>query len=104
MTQLLKALNERFKGEEGLDELATISEHGCSGGVAGFIYSTELAIFFDEHESAIEEILEELQVSLDTLVKDTDRWTFQEMKESAVWIVVEEYAHLQIQEAELVLV
>ena len=93
---LERALRKRFSGAEGLDELKDITKHGCSGGVGGFIYSTELAIFFDEYEEDIETVLEELQLPLSSLVKDTENWTFQEMKETAVWIVVEEYATLRV--------
>ena len=87
---LERALWDRFSGEEGKDELATISEHGCSGGVGGFIYTDELDEFFDEHESDIEDVLQELGVRFSDLVEDEESWTFQEMKERSVWIVVEE--------------
>ena len=101
-SKLERALWERFGGTakgfspEGMDDLITVAQYGCSAGVSGFIYSTELAIFFDEHEEDIEEVLQELQIPLTSLVKDLKRWTFQEMKETAVWIVVEEYARLKV--------
>ena len=93
---LERALWDRFSGEEGKDELATISEHGCSGGVGGFIYTEELDQFFDEHESDIEDVIQELDIRLENLVRDSTSWTFSEMKQNAVWVVVEEYARLQV--------
>ncbi len=91
---LERALRERFSGEKGKDELTTISEHGCSGGVGGFIYSQEINEFFNEHESEIEDVLSEMMISLHYLVKDPedDGWTFAELKQNAVWTIVEEYA------------
>ena len=95
---LERALWDRFSGEAGKDELATISEHGCSGGVGGFIYTEELDQFFDEHESDIEDVLNELMLPLTSLVRDPESWTFSEMKQNAVWVVVEEYAKLKVDE------
>ncbi len=96
LQNLKLALDQRFDGSEGLEELETITTHGMSGGVSGFIYSTELAEFFDKHESAIEETVTDMNIRLENLVKDSTSWTCQEVKESAVWLVVEEYANLRV--------
>ena len=96
LNRLNQALDARFNGTEGLQELEDITKHGMAGGVGGFIYSTELAEFFDKHESAIEETVTDMNIRLDNLVKDSTSWTFQEVKESSVWLVVEEYANLRV--------
>ena len=96
LNRLNQALDARFNGTEGLQELEDITKHGMAGGVSGFIYSTELAEFFDEHENAIEETLTDMDIRLEDLVKDQTSWTFQEVKERSVWIVVEEYATFRV--------
>jgi len=96
LNRLNQALDARFNGTEGLQELESITTHGMAGGVGGFIYSTELAEFFDEHENAIEETLTVMDIRLEDLVRDQTSWTFQEVKERSVWIVVEEYATFRV--------
>ena len=96
LNRLNQALDARFNGTEGLQELEDITKHGMAGGVSGFIYSTELAEFFDEHENAIEETLAVMDIRLEDLVRDQTSWTFQEVKERSVWIVVEEYATFRV--------
>ena len=100
-TRLQQALDARFEGPDRIQELRDITKHGLSGGVGGFIYSSELADFFDEHESDIEDVLQEMDFPFSDLVEDEESWTFQGMKERAVWIVVEEYAHLRMAQASL---
>ena len=98
-TQLEPSLNKRFLNDDAgeyLSELEDISMHGCGGGVSGFLYTHELNEFFDEHESDIEDVLNELDIRLENLVRDSTSWTFSEMKQNAVWVVVEEYAKLQV--------
>ena len=92
------ALDRRFEGSEGLDELRDISRHGLSGGVGGFIYYTELNRFFHEHEAAIEETLQDMGVTLKMLIQNAPNGTFQTIRQNAVWLVVEEYAHLRVDE------
>jgi len=91
MSNLERALSQRFTDQ---DEIRDIANHGCSGGVSGFIYSSELFEFFNEHESDLEDLMHELGLSLKDLVKDPDDWTFQEMRETMVWLAVE--AHCQL--------
>ena len=96
MTKLKAALDARFTD---FSELEDITNYGMASGFSGFIYSTEVAEFFDEHESDIEDVLDELDIQLNQLVKDTTAWTFQEVKEAAVWIVVEDYAFHKVENA-----
>ena len=109
LENLKLALDQRFLGSEGLDELRDITNHGLSGGVSGFIYYTELNRFFHEHEAAIEETLEGMEVTLEMLLSSVNSYTigkapdglrdtFQTIRQNAVWTVVEEYARLRVDE------
>ena len=88
MTNLERALSLRFTDNS---EIRDVANYGCAGGVSGFIYSSELFEFFNEHESDIEDVLHELGFTFASLVADPDDWTFQELREKSVWIVVEYY-------------
>jgi hypothetical protein len=90
MTNLERALSHRFTDQA---EIRDVANHGCAGGVSGFIYSSELFEFFNEHESDLEDLMQELGLALGDLVKDTNDWTYQEMRENTVWIAVESYCH-----------
>jgi hypothetical protein len=90
MTNLELALSHRFTDQT---EIRDVANHGCAGGVSGFIYSSELFEFFNEHESDLEDLMQELGLGLGDLVKDTNDWTYQEMRENTVWIAVESYCH-----------
>jgi len=96
LENLKLALDRRFEGSEGLEELRDISRHGLSGGVGGFIYYTELNRFFHEHEAAIEETLQDMGVTLKMLIQNAPNGTFQTIRQNAVWLVVEEYAQLRV--------
>ena len=109
LENLKLALDRRFEGSEGLEELRDISRHGLSGGVGGFIYYTELNRFFHEHEAAIEETLQDMGVTLEMLLSSVNNYTigeapdglrdtFQTIRQNAVWTVVEEYARLRVDE------
>ena len=98
LENLKLALDRRFEGSEGLEELEDISCHGLSGGVAGFIYYNELNQFFAEHEAAIEETLQDLGVTLQMLTQNAPNGTFQTIRQNTVWLVVEEYAHQRLNE------
>ena len=71
------------------DEIRDVAKYGCSGGVSGFIYSTELYNFFSDFEEEIQDILDSYEIKPEDLVSDPNYWTFQEMREKAVWTVVE---------------
>ena len=96
-SSLITTLENRF---DDPDEIRDISNHGITGGFSGFIYSTELCEFFDRYEDELADHLEDLGVTLSDLVEDETCWTFQEIKEKSVWIVVESWAHIRAEEAE----
>jgi hypothetical protein len=93
MTNLERALSERFTDSS---EIRDVAKHGCSGGVSGFIYSSELFEFFNEHESDIEDVLDEVGIKYQDLVSDPEDWTFQELREKAVWYIVGYYCQLLV--------
>ena len=100
-TDLELALNKRFLNDEDGDylcDMKDIATHGIAGGFSGFIYSTELCEFFDEHESDIEDLLHDMDISLNDIVADPESWTYQEVKERSVWIAVEEYCSRKVDE------
>ena len=89
MSRLDSALAARFTD---LDEIKDVANYGCAGGVSGFIYSTELAVFFDEHEDEIENIMDDYGITYQDLVPEAQ--TMQQYKEAAVWFIVESYCQL----------
>ena len=91
MTRLNDALAARFTDA---DEIKDVANHGCSGGVSGFIYSSELYDFFNEHEDEIENILDSYDITYSSLVPDAV--SFQQYREAAVWFVVESYCQAQL--------
>ncbi len=97
MTCLHDALDRRF---DDMAEIMDVAKYGCAAGVGGFIYSTELCEFFNEHESEIEEVLDQMDVKLHDLVSDPEYYSFQELKEKAVWFVVENYCAERVLEHE----
>ena len=91
MTNLERALSLRFTDSS---EIRDVASRGCIGGVSGFIYSSELCEFFNEHESDIEDVLNELDMMYTDLLpnlSDDDSYSFQQLREAAVWFVVEYY-------------
>ena len=91
MTNLERVLSLRFTDHS---EIRDVARHGCIGGVSGFIYSSELFEFFNEHESDIEDILNELDMMYTDLLpnlSEDDSYSFQQLREAAVWFVVEYY-------------
>ena len=97
MTALTDALDRRF---DDMAEIMDVAKYGCAAGVSDFIYSTELCEFFNEHESDIEDVLDVMDVKLHDLVSDPEYYSFQELKEKAVWFVVEEYCQSRVLEHE----
>ena len=96
VSPMYDALAERF---DDLDECKDVAEYGCSAGVSDFIYSSELAEFYDKYEDEIETELDSLGLTYADLVDTTDFWTLQECKEKAVWCVVEMYCHQRVDAA-----
>ena len=90
------ALAERF---DDMDECKDVAEYGCSAGVSGFIYSTELAEFFDKYEDEIESELDVYGLKYEDLLDTSEFYTMQELKEKAVWCIVEMYCHNRVDAA-----
>ena len=86
MNDLLQALTERFTD---LDEIKDVATNGCSGGVSGFIYNQEIDEFFNKYEVEIEDLLELHCMQPSDLVFNVDCWSFKEVRQFAVWFVVE---------------
>ncbi len=96
-TQQFTILDREFE----VDELKDIANHGMSGGVSGFIYSTELMECYDKHEDTILDCLDAFADDLGeqsgtawvikSFTKDDDDcfYTMQDIKEHAVWMYVE---------------
>jgi hypothetical protein len=98
MTTLHDALTARF---DDIDEIKDVANYGCSAGVSGFIYSTELAKFYDNYEDDIEDELDNIGLKLHDLVDTDEFYTMQELKEKSVWCVVELWCQAQLDAHEL---
>lgn len=96
VSPMYDALAERF---DDMDEIKDVAEYGCSAGVSDFIYSTELAEFFDKYEDEIESELDSLGLKYTDLIDTDEFWTLQECKEKAVWCIVEMYCHQRVDAA-----
>ncbi len=94
MSNLINALKERFTDK---DEINDIAKYGAHNGVNGFIYSSELYDFFNKYEDDIEEIMNDRDLMYTDLIKG-DHETFQQLREAAVWFVVELYCQEKISE------
>ena len=90
------ALAERF---DDMDEIKDVAEYGCVAGVSDFIYSTELAEFFDKYEDEIESELDVYGLKYEDLLDTSEFYTMQELKEKAVWCIVEMYCHQRVDAA-----
>ena len=77
VSPMFDALAERF---DDMDEIKDVAEYGCFAGVSGFIYSTELAEFFDKYEDEIEDELDSLGLKYTDLIDTDEFWTLQECK------------------------
>ena len=88
VSPMFDALAERF---DDMDEIKDVAEYGCSAGVSDFIYSSELAEFYDKYEDEIECELDTYGLKYEDLVDSSEFYTMQEIKEKAVWVVVETY-------------
>ena len=90
------ALTARF---DDIDEIKDVAEYGMASGFSGFIYSTELAEFFDKYEDEIEDELDTYGLKYTDLVDTSEFYTMQECKEKAVWCVVEMYCQQRVDAA-----
>ena len=91
---MFDALAERF---DDMDEIKDVAEYGCAAGVSDFIYSTELAEFFDKYEDEIECELDSYGLKYDDLLDTSEFYTMQELKEKAVWSIVELYCQQRVE-------
>ena len=88
MSRLFDALDERF---DDIEEVKDVYNHGCGGGVGGFIYYSETRAFFFEHEDEIEDYVS--QIYGDQILKEiaTTNTSINQMINQMVWMVVEDY-------------
>ena len=90
---MFDALAERF---DDMDECKDVAEYGCVADVSDFIYSSELCEFFDKYEDEIESELDSLGLKYEDLVNTDEFYTMQDIKEKAVWCVVETYCQQRV--------
>ena len=91
MDLLKEALDKRF---DDIEECKDVMNHGCSGGVTGFIYYSETSEFYDQYESDIEEILYDIGF-IHNYERD-EAVSIQQLKNAAVWAVVEYYCSCRV--------
>ena len=89
-SRLTKALDERF---DDMDEIKDVADHGCEGGVSGFIYYSETRKFFDEYQEEIEQELNEFLGDdyLKQILNTTSIQSVTQLKNYMVWSVVSMY-------------
>ena len=93
---MFDALAERF---DDMDEIKDVAEYGCAAGFSDFIYSSELCEFFDKYEDEIESELDGLGIKYEDLVDSSEFYTMQDIKENAVWTIVEMYCNQRVDAA-----
>ena len=89
-SRLTVALDERF---DDIEEIKDVADHGCEGGVSGFIYYHETRKFFDEYQEEIEQELEELYGDdyLKQILNTSSIQDVTQLKNYMVWSVVSMY-------------
>ena len=89
-SRLTVALDERF---DDIEEIKEVADHGCEGGVSGFIYYSETRKFFDEYQEEIEQELEELYGDdyLKQILNTSSIQDVTQLKNYMVWSVVSMY-------------
>ena len=89
-SRLTVALDERF---DDIEEIKDVADHGCEGGVSGFIYYYETRKFFDEYQEEIEQELEELYGDdyLKQILNTSSIQDVTQLKNYMVWSVVSMY-------------
>lgn len=90
MSRLHDALSARFTD---LDEIKDVANHGCQGGVSGFIYYSENEQFFDQYEDEIYDYLNDCELSMMDFVQRGS--TIRSLKNDMVWCVVELWCQAQ---------
>ena len=84
------ALTARFTEA---DEIKDVANHGCAGGVFGFISNAECERFFDEHEDEIHDYLNSCGYSMEDFVDYGS--TSRPLKTDLVWARVEAWCQEQ---------
>ena len=89
-SRLTVALDERF---DDIEEIKDVADHGCEGGVSGFIYYYETRKFFDEYQEEIEQELSELYGDdyLKQILNTSSIQDVTQLKNYMVWSVVSMY-------------
>ena len=97
MSRLFDALEERFTD---VDEIKDVYNYGCSAGVGGFIYYSEVREFFFEHEDEIEQYLYDTYG--DDLIKDLAKTnqSINQLINAMVWCAVETYCGTRLADLE----
>ena len=87
MNKLYQTLAERFNDP---DEVKDVAQHGCIGGVSGFIYNQELREFFFQFEDEIQELLADYDYSIKDMITAPGD-TINTLITTMVWMAVEIY-------------
>jgi hypothetical protein len=87
MNDLQQALSERFTDQ---DEIKDVAQHGCIGGVSGFIYNQEIREFFFQFEDEIQELLADFDYSIKDMITAPGD-TINTLITTMVWMAVEIY-------------
>jgi len=100
MPTLHTALTNRFTDAT---EIQDVANHGCQGGVGGFIWNHEVTEFFDQYEEEIYDYLNDCEMSMKDFIKN-DGATITTLKVDMVWATVELWCQAQHMANEMVLV
>jgi hypothetical protein len=91
MQTLHEALTARFTDA---DEIHDVANHGCIGGVGGFMWNHEVAEFFDQYEEEIYDYLNDCELSMKDFIQN-DGCTITTLKVNMVWATVELWCQAQ---------
>lgn len=101
MTNLHAALTDRFADAA---EIQDVANHGCQGGVNGFIWNHEVCEFFDQYEEEIYDYLNDCEMSMINFVDRNGGSTITTLKVNMVWATVELWCQAQNMVNEMALV
>ena len=90
MANLHETLIARFTDAT---EIQDVANHGCAGGVFGFIYIQDCVEFFDAHEDEIYAYLNDCDMSMKEFANEYS--TIRSLKNDMVWAVVELWCQAQ---------
>jgi hypothetical protein len=74
-------------------EVQDVANHGCAGGVNGFIWTQDCVEFFDAHEDEIYDYLNDCEMSMKDFANEYS--TIRSLKNDMVWAVVELWCQAQ---------